>query len=208
MVNDEAAKQFAGEGFVETFERAVREKGMEEAVRQAQTNVRTYLNQSVMEKAQAMMVNRSDIKSDEKLDEKFFYAFVDSTAPAEKANEIVRRNTLQKVVAFEDNLRESALLRNTADKRAYGLLTEALTDVSGNRIGEALKTRIAESGLKGKDFSEWTGYLLLMHSLDRDAQGKPVFDRYALTAAERRAEIARIEQEHPEFKKAANAFQA
>lgn len=208
MVSDEAAKDFAGEGFFAQFEQAVADAGMEKPIAKAKTDIRNYLNASFSERVRAMVVDRSDIKSNEKLDEAFLYALVDSTAPAEKANKIIRDATGEKVVAFEDNLRESALLRNTADKRAYAQLTESLTDVRGTRIGDSLKERIKESGLKGKDLQEWLNWMLVKHSLDRDKQGKPVLDNNAYPRAERLAYIQQTERAHPEFAKAQKAFQS
>lgn len=208
MVSDEAAKEFAGEGFFAQFEQAVADAGMEKPIAKAKTDIRNYLNASFSERVRAMVVDRSDIKSNEKLDEAFLYALVDSTAPAEKANKIIRDATGEKVVAFEDNLRESALLRNTADKRAYAQLTESLTDVRGTRIGDSLKERIKESGLKGKDLQEWLNWMLVKHSLDRDKQGKPVFDNNTYPRAERLAYIQQTERAHPEFAKAQKAFQS
>lgn len=208
MVSDEAAKDFAGEGFFAQFEQAVADAGMEKPIAKAKTDIRNYLNASFSERVRAMVVDRSDIKSNEKLDEAFLYALVDSTAPAEKANKIIRDATGEKVVAFEDNLRESALLRNTADKRAYAQLTESLTDVRGTRIGDSLKERIKESGLKGKDLQAWLDWMLVKHSLDRDKQGKPVFDNNTYPRAERLAYIHQTERAHPEFAKAQKAFQS
>lgn len=208
MVSDEAAKEFAGEGFFAQFEQAVADAGMEKPIAKAKTDIRNYLNASFSERVRAMVVDRSDIKSNEKLDEAFLYALVDSTAPAEKANKIIRDATGEKVVAFEDNLRESALLRNTADKRAYAQLTESLTDVRGTRIGDSLKERIKESGLKGKDLQEWLNWMLVKHSLDRDKQGKPVLDNNTYPRAERLAYIQQTERAHPEFAKAQKAFQS
>jgi len=208
MVSDEAAKEFAGEGFFAQFEQAVADAGMEKPIAKAKTDIRNYLNASFSERVRAMVVDRSDIKSNEKLDEAFLYALVDSTAPAEKANKIIRDATGEKVIAFEDNLRESALLRNTADKRAYAQLTESLTDVRGTRIGDSLKERIKESGLKGKDLQEWLNWMLVKHSLDRDKQGKPVFDNNTYPRAERLAYIQQTERAHPEFAKAQKAFQS
>ena len=207
MVSDEAAKDFAGEGFFAQFEQAVADAGMEKPISKAKTDIRNYLNASFSERVRAMVVDRSDIKSNEKLDEAFLYALVDSTAPAEKANKIIRDATGEKVVAFEDNLRESALLRNTADKRAYAQLTESLTDVRGTRIGDSLKERIKESGLKGKDLQAWLDWMLVKHSLDRDKQGKPVLDNNTYPRAERLAYIQQTERAHPEFAKAQKAFQ-
>ncbi len=208
MVSDEAARDFAGEGFFAQFEQAVADAGMEKPIAKAKTDIRNYLNASFSERVRAMVVDRSDIKSNEKLDEAFLYALVDSTAPAEKANKIIRDATGEKVVAFEDNLRESALLRNTADKRAYAQLTESLTDVRGTRIGDSLKERIKESGLKGKDLQEWLNWMLVKHSLDRDKQGKPVLDNNTYPRAERLAYIQQTERAHPEFAKAQKAFQS
>ena len=208
MVSDEAAKDFAGEGFFAQFEQAVSDAGMEKPIAKAKTDIRNYLNASFSERVRAMVVDRSDIKSGEKLDEAFLYALVDSTAPAEKANKIIRDATGEKVVAFEDNLRESALLRNTADKRAYAQLTESLTDVRGTRIGDSLKERIKEAGLKGKDLQEWLNWMLVKHSLDRDKQGKPVLDNNTFPRAERLAYIQQTERAHPEFAKAQKAFQS
>lgn len=207
MISDDAAKDFAGDGFFATFEQAIDEKGLTKSVKQAQTNIRSYLLRSVNDKIGAMVVNRSDVKSDEKLGEAFVYAMVDSTAPAEKANQIIREATGEKVVAFEDNLRESALLRNTSDKRAYGQMTDALTDVHGTIIGQSLKERFAQSGLNGKDFDLFWNYMLALHSMDRDKQGKAVFDSKAMPADQRRAYIVQTERTHPEFKEAAKAFQ-
>lgn len=208
MVSDEAAKDFAGEGFFAQFEQAVADAGMEKPIAKAKTDIRNYLNKSFSERVAAMVVDRSDIRNDPQIDEAFLFALVDSTAPAEKANKIIRDATGEKVVAFEDNLRESALLRNTADKRAYAQLTESLTDVRGTRIGDSLKERIKESGLKGKDFSEWLNWMLVKHSLDRDRQGKPVLDNNTYPRAERLAYIRQMESSHPEFAKAQEAFQS
>ena len=208
MISDEAAKDFAGEEFVSQFEQAVADAGMEKPIAKAKTDIRNYLNKSFSERVAAMVVDRSDIRNDPKIDEAFLFAFVDSTAPAEKANKIIRDATGEKVVAFEDNLRESALLRNTADKRAYAQLTESLTDVRGTRIGDSLKDRIKDAGLKGKDFAEWLNWMLVKHSLDRDRQGKSVFDNNTYPQAERLAYIRQTEMSHPEFAKAQAAFQS
>lgn len=206
MISDDAAKDFAGEGFVATFEQALEDHGMAEAVQKAKTDIRGYLSRSVNEKIGAMIVNRSDIPNNEKWDEAFLYALVDSTAPAEKANDIVRQNTGEKVVSFENNLRESALLRNTADRRAYGQLTQNLTDVSGTIIGDSLKKVFADSGLKGKNADLFWNYQLAEHSLSRARQGKAVFDAQTLPTGEIRAYITKTLQEHPEFKEASKAF--
>ena len=206
MISDDAAKDFAGEGFVATFDQALEDHGMAEAVQKAKTDIRGYLSRGVNEKIGAMIVNRSDIPNNEKWDEAFLYALVDSTAPAEKANEIVRQNTGEKVVRFENNLRESALLRNTADRRAYGQLTQNLTDVSGTIIGDSLKKVFADSGLKGKDADLFWNYQLAEHSLSRAKQGKAVFDGQTLPSGEIRAYISKTLQEHPEFKEASKAF--
>lgn len=206
MISDDAAKDFAGEGFVATFEQALEDHGMAKAVQKAKTDIRGYLSRGVNEKIGAMIVNRSDIPNNEKWDEAFLYALVDSTAPAEKANDIVRQNTGEKVVSFENNLRESALLRNTADRRAYGQLTQNLTDVSGTIIGDSLKKVFADSGLKGKDADLFWNYQLAEHSLSRAKQGKAVFDGQTLPSGEIRAYISKTLQEHPEFKEASKAF--
>lgn len=206
MISDDAAKDFAGEGFVATFEQALEDHGMAEAVQKAKTDIRGYLSRGVNEKIGAMIVNRSNIPNNEKWDEAFLYALVDSTAPAEKANDIVRQNTGEKVVRFENNLRESALLRNTADRRAYGQLTQNLTDVSGTIIGDSLKKVFADSGLKGKDADLFWNYQLAEHSLSRARQGKAVFDAQTLPTGDIRAYIAKTLQEHPEFKEASKAF--
>lgn len=211
MVSDEAAKAFAGDGFVATFERALEENGLDKAVNKAKNGVRNYLNQSVSEQVGSMVVNASDAKGDAKLDERFqefIYNMVDNTAPAEKANELIRKATGEKVVPFEENLRESALLRNTADKRVYVQLNDALTDVQGTRIGDSLKQRVADAGIKGKDFDEFSRYWLIKHSLDRDAQGKPVFDKYALPAEQRQAYVEKMNRVHPEFEKGVEAIQS
>lgn len=206
MISDDAAKDFAGEGFVATFEQALEDHGMAKAVQKAKTDIRGYLSRGVNEKIGAMIVNRSDIPNNEKWDEAFLYALVDSTAPAEKANDIVRQNTGEKVVSFENNLRESALLRNTADRRAYGQLTQNLTDVSGTIIGDSLKKVFADSGLKGKDADLFWNCQLAKHSLSRVKQGKAVFDAQTLPVEEIRAYITKTLQEHPEFKEASKAF--
>ena len=206
MISDDAAKDFAGEGFVATFEQALEDHGMAKAVQKAKTDIRGYLSRGVNEKIGAMIVNCSDIPNNEKWDEAFLYALVDSTAPAEKANDIVRQNTGEKVVSFENNLRESALLRNTADRRAYGQLTQNLTDVSGTIIGDSLKKVFADSGLKGKDADLFWNYQLAEHSLSRAKQGKAVFDGQTLPSGEIRAYISKTLQEHPEFKEASKAF--
>ncbi|MDY4856064.1 MAG: LPD38 domain-containing protein [Candidatus Ventricola sp.] len=214
MVSDEAARDFAGDAFVADMERRLRQERMLKPVQKAQREIRRYLNAATDEKIRLMIRDRSDKNRDLTIDERFADAerkfvteFVDSTRPAEDVNDAIRAQTGKNRVDERMNLRHSALMQSTSPRRAWNLLTRNLTDVDGTNIGEGLKTRLKKTGIRGKDFGLLNEYMLAKHSLARDRQGKPVFDRQSITGRDTREFIRETERSHPEVAAAARAIQ-
>lgn len=106
----------------------------------------------------------------------------------------------------ELNVRDASLLKNTASKRAFNILSRHLTDASWTRIGDGLGKRLERAGITAKNRGLLSEYALALHSLDRDAQNKPVFGK-DITADERRALIADVQANHPEVVAAEQAWQ-
>lgn len=208
MTDGAAAERFAGNAFVDEFENNLRKQGLLKAVRQTRDEMHAYVNATVNERIGAVLKNRSERprKSLKELQKWFTGAMIDNTRAMEDINDTVRTQTGRNDVAMGENLRSSALLRNTASRRAYNMLTGSLTDSNWQIIGDGLATRFERAGVKGKDFDLLNNYMLALHSLDRDAAGKPVFDA-SLTTEQREAFIRDVQQTHPEVARAEQEFQ-
>lgn len=214
MVSDEAAVNFAGDTFVADMERRLRQEHMIRPVKRAQREIRRYLNAATDQRIRMMIRDRSDKNRDLTIDEKFadmerkfITAMVDSTRPAEDVNAAVRERTGENHIAERLNLRNAALMQNTAPRRAWGNLTRNLTDVHGTIIGDSLQARFRRAGIRGENFDLLNEYMLAKHSLARDRQNKPVFDRQSITGRDTREFIREVERDHPEVAAAARAFQ-
>lgn len=212
LADRDRAVDFADEETVSTMERLLREKGLLKYVQTAQIQVMRYLNASTEEKIGARIVNRSDAKKrqDTGLVRRIETAFLDDTAIAEDVQDVIRAATGEKVVSIEDNLRSTILFNRRASARASYILTDALVDKHGDVIYKSLADVFSDAGLKGKDFNLFWEYELAKHSLDRDSVKRSqnqVFDEESISTEDRKSFIAKMEQEHPEFKAANSEFQ-
>ena len=213
LINDKDAENFAGSAYIATMERNLRREGLLDSVRTAQRETRQFLLAEANAEIGLMVRDKSDKNNGDTLSEKlmsaerhFISMMVDSTRAAEDVNNLVR--DASGTVSEDENLRHAALMQGHATKRAATVLNDHLTDVNGTVVGESLKQRLADAGLGGKDFNDFVNYMLAKHSLDRDAQGKLVFDRGAITADKTQAFIDDIEKNRPQIQRAAQAFQS
>ena len=210
MENEQRARQFAGDAFVNQFEDALRSAGLSKDVHDAANQLRMWVNASTNEKIGATIKRKSDTKKDPIRDRirHAIASIVDATSAAEAVNHEIRKQSGQRKVDLDEDIRSNALAANFASRKASALLTESLRDTQNNEIGESLTAAWERIGLKGeKDFELLSRYMLAKHSLARDAQGKPVFDADNITEAERQAFIADIDQNNTKIKEAAQAFQ-
>ncbi len=208
MTDDASAQAFAGDAFLYDFERALKKNGLDRQVHKTRDQMHEYVNATVNQRIGAVVKDRSE-KPKSSLKEirtKLTDMLVDSTSVLEDVNNVVREQTGKTDVRMGENLRNTALLRNTASRRAYNMLTDTLTDSSWQSIGDGLAKRFENAGIKGKDFDLLNNYMLAMHSLDRDAAGKPVFDS-SMTTEQREAYIQDVQREHPEVARAEQEFQ-
>lgn len=208
MTDDASAQAFAGDAFLYDFERALKKNGLDKQVHKTRDQMHEYVNATVNQRIGAVVKDRSE-KPKSSLKEirtKLTDMLVDSTSVLEDVNNVVREQTGKTDVIMGENLRNTALLRNTASRRAYNMLTDTLTDSSWQSIGDGLAKRFENAGIKGKDFDLLNNYMLAMHSLDRDAAGKPVFDS-SMTTEQREAYIQDVQREHPEVARAEQEFQ-
>lgn len=208
MTDDASAQAFAGDAFLYDFERALKKNGLDRQVHKTRDQMHEYVNATVNQRIGAVVKDRSE-KPKSSLKEirtKLTDMLVDSTSVLEDVNNVVREQTGKTDVSMGENLRNTALLRNTASRRAYNMLTDTLTDSSWQSIGDGLAKRFENAGIKGKDFDLLNNYMLAMHSLDRDAAGKPVFDS-SMTTEQREAYIQDVQQNHPEVARAEQEFQ-
>lgn len=208
MTDDASAQAFAGDAFLYDFERALKKNGLDRQVHKTRDQMHEYVNATVNQRIGAVVKDRSE-KPKSSLKEirtKLTDMLVDSTSVLEDVNNVVREQTGKTDVRMGENLRNTALMRNTASRRAYNMLTDTLTDSSWQSIGDGLAKRFENAGIRGKDFDLLNNYMLAMHSLDRDAAGKPVFDS-SMTKAQRETYIQDVQQNHPEVARAEQEFQ-
>lgn len=207
-VDEASARNFAGDDFVDAFQRKLKQTGLNKDVQKSVDQLRALNSASVNEKIGSVIRSRSD-KQKTPFREQFnrlMAGMVDSTAAAERVNHEIRKQSGSKEISLNADIRSMALFNNSANKRAFKILCENLTDSRGDIIGDSLSKVLADAGLTAKNEKLFERYMLAKHSLARDAQGKPVFDEH-LTKSAREAFIKQVEQEHPEIKKAEEAFQ-
>ena len=202
MTDDAEAESFAGAGFIYQFEQALRREGLADAVHTARDEMHAFVNANVNSRIGAMVVDRSK-KERSSIKEKFT-ALLAGLADDTAALEVIDSDLRRRDTPAQNSLRDAALMRNTASRRAWNILTGSMTDSDWNITGDSLATAIERTGMNGRDFDLLNNYMLAVHSLDRDAQGLPVFDA-SFTTAERQALIADVQTNHPEVAAAAQA---
>ena len=210
LTGRDAAVAYAGDAYVDTFEQALRQKKLNKQVAKAQAQISAYWNSEAEAKIRARIVNAYDAKTpeDTAFARRVEIRLADDTAAAEDFQDVIRKRTGEKHLSLEDNLRDTIRFNRRAYARANECLTKALVDQNGDVVGESLKGALSD--IKGKDFDLFWEYELVKHSLDRDtAKGSvnQVFDEDTLSTADRKSLVAKLEQEHPEFKKANDRFQ-
>lgn len=207
-VDEASARNFAGDDFVDAFQRKLKQTGLNKDVQKAVDQLRVLHNASVNEQIGSTIRSRAD---KQKIPFKAQWdrlkaGAIDRSAAAEKVNHEIRKQSGSKEISLNADIRKMALLNNFANRRAYTNLTKNRTDSHGDIIGDALAKVLADAGLTAKNEKLFERYMLALHSLARDEQGKHVFDEH-LTKSAREAFIKQVEQEHPEIKKAEEAFQ-
>lgn len=206
MTDDAQAEAFAGTRFIQQFEQALRMEGLADAVHAARDEMHAYVNAAVNDQIGSMIVDRSQKERStiRQWFTKTLSGLADSTAALEQIDHDIRgRNDGQ--LAPEDSLRDVALMPNTAEIRAHNLLTGTLTDSNWDIVGDSLATVIERTGMKGSDFDLLNRYMLALHSIDREAQGLPVFDD-SISLADRQRFITDVEQNHTSVARAAEAI--
>lgn len=208
MTSEADARAFSGDSFYDAFELNLRQNKLYDAVNEARMELQSYLGSSMEARVQALIKDRS-YKPKTGLRDTFrgmIAQVFDNTRAAAEVDTYVRQIAGNDYQAGE-SVRNQMLLRNTADRRAFSILTEGLTDASWVRTGQSLKERWEAVGFTGDKFDTLTSYMTILHSLDRDAQGKPVVDGALFPKAQREAYIKNIQEQHPEVAAAEKAFQ-
>ena len=211
MESEELARQFAGDAFVDQFEARLRQAGLHKPVHRAARQLRIWLNATVNDRIGATIVDKSRASRPGSIRvqlQALISKHVDDTAAAEPVNAAIREATGQNRVPLNQDVRANALMKNFASRRAYAILTENLTDANWSVTGESLAARFERVGLRARDAGLLNEYMLALHSLDRDAQDKPVFDMVSITPAQRQKLIHDVRQNHPEVAAAEQEFQA
>lgn len=210
MENDQSARQFAGDAFVDDFERRLDDAGIADDVHDSANAMRQFLNADASEKIGAVIRDASDRrrKPIREILRSFIAGNIDASSAAENLNSKIRKETGKRQVDFSVDVRQNARMQNSAEKRAAFILTKGMTDANWTRTGEDGLAQVFEkNNINTKNDVDLLGkYLLAKHSFDRDAQGKPVFSP-TITEAERRTFINDVETNHPNIVAAAEGFQ-
>ena len=212
MEDEALARQFAGDAFVDQFEARLRQEGLQKTVHDAARQLRIWLNATVNERIGATIVDKSKAGARrgsirEQL-QALISRHIDDTAAAEPINASIREATGDRTVPLGQDVRANALMKNFAARRAFAILTENLTDANWTITGESLAARFERVGLRARDEKLLNEYMLALHSLDRDAQNKPVFDMVGISPSQRQRLIDDVQQHHPEVAAAEQEFQA
>lgn len=207
MISEQEARDFAGDAYVDAFERALVKNKLDKIVHKNADLLRAWVNANANDKIGATIKDRSSVRTVSIRDQfrKFFAGSLDATIAAERVMKKIREQT-DSVVDFDSDIRSNALMKNTASKRAFNILTKNLTNAKWEVVGDSLADVFEKAGVKAKDMQLLERYMLALHSLDRDAQGKPVFDEH-ITEEERIAFIEQVKNEHPEIVEAEKGFQ-
>lgn len=107
--------------------------------------------------------------------------FIDSNSPIKKINEdtYIKATNSKNVGVTVDHI-----------------LTEALVDRQGNKIGESFKSVVKD--IPKEKENDFMNYVLQKHNIDRAREGKPVFTDF--TSEESAKAVKLLEQKFPEFK--------
>ena len=206
--DENTARQFAGDAFVDEFQQKMRQKKVARDVQKAADQLRAWIAANVDEKIGSTIrshANAPKLPFSQQF-RQVIDGLVDSTAAAEAVNKKIRQESGSKQIDFNMDIRANALMNNYANRRAYSILTDNLTDSNGNILRNSLAEVLADAGLTAKDEQTFERYMLALHSLDRDAQGKAVFDNH-ISHAERVKFIQDVQTNHPNVAAAEQAFQ-
>lgn len=210
LEGEQRARNFAGDSFYENFERILaKDPGVAKAVSEARSQLQQWINATDNERFAAQVRHETTYEK-QPLREAFrtiVNEIADSSSIAEEVNNFIRQNKGVNKLDFNDDLRAQSLLANHSQKRALQNLTDFLTDSNGTIVGDGLAKMLSDVGFEGteKNIHLLEEYALLLHSLDRDKQNKPVFGDKP--RAEREARIDEIEKINPKIKDAEAAWQ-
>lgn len=201
MQDSAQAEAFAGRDYVQQFEAALRNAGIEKAVHNARDRIQAYETATTLDRVKAGIIDQADTVKKGSLAEReaaFVTEVFDWTRPMEDVDKAVYKATGE-----YGNLRETAKRRNFTERVASNLFTNALTDADGSIIGDAFSKAFEKIDAKNAD--DFISYGLMKHALDRDVQNKQVFAN-DITTAQMQQEISRLDASHPEYAEAWNNF--
>lgn len=202
MQDSTQAETFAGREFMQQFETALRNAGIDKAVHTARDRIQAYVNANTLARVRASWIDQADTIKKGSLAEReaeFVTNVFDWTRPFEDVDKAVNRQTGE-----YGNLRTIAKRRNFSDRVVSNLFTNALTDVDGNIIGDSFASAFSEIDARSAD--DFISYALMKHALDRDVQSKQVLAN-DITAEQMRRQIAQLEEASPEYKRALTKFE-
>lgn len=201
MEDSTQAEAFAGRDYVQQFEAALRNAGIEKAVHNARDRIQAYVTATTLDRVKAGIIDQADTVKKGSLAEReaeYVTNVFDWTRPMEDVDKAVYKAT-----GKYGNLRKTAKRRNFTERVASNLFTNALTDADGSIIGDAFNKAFEKIDAKNAD--DFISYGLMKHALDRDVQNKQVFAN-DITTAQMQQEIARLNAVHPEYAEAWNNF--
>ena len=201
MQDSAQAEAFAGRDYVQQFEAALRNAGIEKAVHNARDRIQAYVTATTLDRVKAGIIDQADTVKKGSLAEReaeYVTNVFDWTRPMEDVDKAVYKAT-----GKYGNLRKTAKRRNFTERVASNLFTNALTDADGSIIGDAFNKAFEKIDAKNAD--DFISYGLMKHALDRDVQNKQVFAN-DITTAQMQQEIARLDAAHPEYAEAWNNF--
>lgn len=202
MQDSTQAEAFAGREFMQQFETALRNAGIDKAVHTARDRIQSYEAATTLERVRASWIDQADTVRKGSLAEReaaFVTEVFDWTRPMEDVDKAVYKQTGE-----YGNLRTTAKRRNFTDRVVSNLFTNALTDADGKVIGEAFSK--AFEGIDAKNADDFISYALMKHALDRDAQGKQVLAN-DITTQQMQRQIVQMEEASPEYAEALDKFE-
>lgn len=199
------AANWAGEDFVNQYERALQDHGWLRAMQTAAEQMRQWADASSMSRAESMVRLGIPQKVRDKLSlSKVRSIVADHTLPLERVANVVARATgdsRASADARELLLARPTIVKNFTDANLQG----TLVDMQGNPVRRDDGTEYGSmqdilENIDRRDEKAFNTYLLALLDVDRRAQGKGLFAE-GINSDDL---IAQYEAQHPEFRDTAN----
>lgn len=195
LTSREQAVAFAGEAFVNRFENSILNKDQLGAMNKARDEFRAQMDADGVEQNKAMLDSHRNRPTNRRWWSSFLTNFADKYHWALDFDAEARKQGLDNSSPAARIYTKLSNLGYSSD-RANSIVLDALRTPDGRMIGAGMTDIL--SGINYRDEADFNTYLLLLHDVDRQREGTPIFP--GQTAEESAQRARTLESLHPEFR--------